>query len=277
MQALRPITFVVATNNRQMLETNFLASPCLRQPHPHQLLLQEGFYSAAKAYNDAIDRIVGNEVMVFVHQDILLPETWPFQLQRALEWLELEDPNWGVLGCYGETRDDGGLGYVYSTGWGMVGKPLERPEAVQTLDEIILILKKTSDLRFDDTLPHFHMYGADICMAAATRGMKSYAIPAFCVHNTQQMLVLPKEFYDCYRYFQRKWKKFLPIQTSCIRVTRSGLPMRTRRLREFYLRHIRRAVPGIARENDLRRLLEKVQAAEEEASKSFGRRVCEKR
>ena len=69
--------------------------------------------------------------------------------------------------------------------------------AVQTLDEIVLILKKSSGLRFDDSLPHFHFYGTDICLRAAQRGMRSYAISAFCVHNTHQTLVLPEEFYEC--------------------------------------------------------------------------------
>jgi hypothetical protein len=58
MIATRPITFAVAVNNRGIFENNFLASPCLRE-HPHyQILVEENFDSAAKAFNDAINRSV---------------------------------------------------------------------------------------------------------------------------------------------------------------------------------------------------------------------------
>ena len=154
MLPIRPLTFVSAVSNREILSNNLLASPCLREPHRHQILLQEGYPSAAKAYNEAIDRSV-NDFIVFAHQDIILPESWLSQFENAVRCLDQEDPNWGVLGCYGETRDDHGRGYIYSSGRGILGKPFERPEPVQTLDEIVLILRKSSGLRFDPTLPHY--------------------------------------------------------------------------------------------------------------------------
>src|ERR1700693_1987023 len=105
------ITFVAAANNHDILQNNFLASPCLQQPHIHQVLIQEGFSSAATAYNDAIDRSA-NDLIVFAHQDILFATAWIDNLQRALNELENTDPNWGVLGCYGETLNDHGRGYI---------------------------------------------------------------------------------------------------------------------------------------------------------------------
>ena len=249
------ITFVVSVNNCEVFESNFLASPCLRGPNDHQILVQEHFDSAAKAYNDAIERSA-NDLIVFCHQDIFLPEPWISQLGEALDRLEAEDPRWGVLGCYGVTSDHGGHGYVYSSGLGTMGEPFERPAPVQTLDEIVLILRKSSGLRFDERLPHFHFYGTDICLRAAAAGMKSYAISAFCVHNTHQSLILPKEFYDCCRHIKRVWKDNLPIQTTCIRITRSNFPMYVRRLKEFRLRYILRREVGGTRVQNVQRLFE---------------------
>jgi hypothetical protein len=250
------ITFAVAVNNREVFENNFLASPCLRGPCDHQILVQEHFNSAAKAYNSAIDR-ASHDLIVFAHQDIVLPETWLPELECALNHLEGEDPNWGVLGCYGETLDDNGRGYVYSSGLGIMGKPFERPAAVQTLDEIVLILRKSSGLRFDERLPHFHLYGTDICLRAASMGMKAYAISAFCLHNTHQGLILPKEFYECCRHVKRVWRDCLPIQTTCIRITRFNGPLYRRRLGEFYLR-IRRKEFGGTRVRNPQRLFEEL-------------------
>lgn len=257
MTGQKSITFVAAVNSREILENNLLASPCFRKPHPYQILIQEGYSSASKAYNDAIDKSQ-NDLIVFVHQDIVLPEQWISDLQRALECLDQDDPEWGVIGSYGETLNDRGRGYVYSSGRGIIGKPFERPARIQTLDEIVLIIRKSSGLRFDNTLPHFHFYGADICMTAEQMGKKNYAISAFCVHNTQQNWVLGPEFYQCYRHIKRKWRKSLPIQTTCTRVTRFDRPMYRRRLGEIYLKYFRRSGFVGNRARDVQKLLGEV-------------------
>jgi hypothetical protein len=248
---------VVAVNGREVLEKNFLASPGLCEFSRNQILLQEGFLSASKAYNDALDRSE-NDLIVFLHQDIILPKSWLPQLDRALTWLEAHDPNWGVIGCYGETRNDGGRGHVYSSGRGILGTPFERPVPIQTLDEIVLIFRKSSGLRFDESLPHFHLYGTDICLRALTMGRTSYAISAFCIHNTTQPLVLPPKFYESWRYIRRTWENNLPIQTTCVRITRLNIPVYVKRLQALYLRYIRRKEVGGKREENVQRLLERV-------------------
>ncbi len=234
----RCITFAVAVNDRHILNTNFLASPCLLQPHRHQILIQEGYTSAAIAYNDAIEKSQ-NDLIVFVHQDIILPEGWADNLERALEHLAEHDPNWGVLGTYGETLHEGGRGYVYSTGLGIMGRPFEAPARIQTLDEIVLIMRKSSGLRFDDQLPNFHMYGTDLCMMAESEGRKNYAISAFCIHNTNPGLILGDDFYACYWHLQRKWRERLPIKTTCVRITRHNGWMYRRKMGELFLRYFR--------------------------------------
>lgn len=251
---LQAVTFVAAVNNEEVFCRNLLASPCFQTWQPATVVAQRGFPSAARAYNDALERSK-TDLVVFCHQDITLPQEWLRDLESALAVLEREDPHWGVLGCYGETLNDHGRGYIYSSGRGVIGKPFARPAEVQTLDEIVLILRKSSGLRFDDGLPHFHLYGTDICMQAAQRGMKSYAISAFCVHNTQQTLVLPPEFYASCRHVRRVWKDMLPIQTTCVRLTRSNLPLMARRARELYLRHVRGIEIGGVRVDDVQSLL----------------------
>ena len=249
-----PITFVLAVNNRAILENNFLASPCLRLPHPHEILLQEGYSSASKAYNAAIDRS-SNDLIVFVHQDIILLESWLSQFEEALALLEECDPNWGVLGCGGTAQNGQGCGHLYSSGLGVLGKPFEGPTTVRVLDEIVLILRKSSGLRFDDSLPHFHLYGTDICLRAEAAHKKNYVIPAFCVHNTNYGLILPNEFYECCRHIRRVWKDLLPIQTPCIRITKSNAPIFRRRLHEIYLKNVKGRDLEAKRVNDIRPLI----------------------
>ena len=252
-QPAATVTFVVAVNDHRIFAANFLASTCLRPSH--QMLVQENFPSASKAYNDAIDRSV-SDLLVFCHQDVLLPETWLPEVQEAIRYLDVHDPNWGVLGCSGITRDRRHWRYLYSSGLGVSGEPLVRPEPVQTLDEVVLILRRSSGLRFDEYLPSYHLYGTDICLRAMASGRRAYAISAFCIHNTHQSLVLPKDFYKGCAHIKKVWRHHLPIQTTCIRLTRSNLPVYLRRAQEFYLRYIRGKTVGGTRVEDGRRLLE---------------------
>ena len=245
----RTFTFAAAVNSRSVLEENLLASPCLAEGRAHQVLLQEGFASAAAAYNEAIDKSE-NDLIVFVHQDMILPGDWLGQIESALVYLEEKDPNWGVLGCYGKTQANEGHGYVFQSGPGFIGAPFELPERVQTLDEIVLILRKSSGLRFDESLSHYHLYGTDICLRAEQSGRRNYSVPAFCVHNTNQNYILPKEFYECYWQMRRVWKNKLPIQASCIRITKWNVPVYKRRLWEIYLRYLRqKKAPGMRSHN----------------------------
>jgi len=228
------VTFVVPLGSPKVYETNFAASPFMADWPADRLILQEGYRSASLAYNDALDK-AETDLVVFCHQDVYFPESWLGDLQRSLDMLAISDPNWGVLGGFGATNRREWLGYVYSTGLGVMGGPFERPIEIETLDEYVLILRKSSGLRFDPNLPHFHFYGTDICMAAREQGKRCYAIPAFAVHNTSFGAVAPGFDEGC-RYIAKRWKKFLPIQTTCVRVTRWNGDLMRRHARELCLR-----------------------------------------
>lgn len=240
-------TIAVAVNSMEVLRRNLYLSPGISGDSRNQVVIKQTFPSASLAYNSAINE-AENDILIFVHQDVYLPETWFSDLRRCLSYFKEEQINWGVLGCYGSKKSaEGGLGRVYTTGLGVHGKRIINPEPVETLDEIVLIIRKASGLRFDSSLPHFHLYGTDICMSAKDRGMNCYAIPAFCVHNTNQLLSLPKEFYDCYHYIKKKWGEFLPIYTSCMTISLFNEALYLRRLRE-----LRQRALGIRRVPELR-------------------------
>lgn len=233
------LTLAVVTNDKSILAANLLASPCLAQNEITQVLVQERFASAAEAYNDALDRS-SNDLIIFAHQDMYFPDSWLPTLKRSLEYLGHKDPRWGVLGCFGVANTKQRYGQVYSSGLGLIGNQISQPVRVRTLDEIVLILRNSSGLRFATSLPGFHFYGADICLRALSRGMYNYVVPGLCVHNTQLNPTLPREFYISYEHFKNIWLAALPIHTSCITVSRGNLPMYYRRFREFYIRAIQR-------------------------------------
>jgi len=224
--------FAVAVNDRTILNRNFLASPALGETAGCELRLQENYLSAAKAYNDAIDAS-SSELMIFLHQDVYLPSGWLSRLKTCIDSLDRKDPKWGIAGCWGVTQEGKGFGHLYTTGLGVLGSAFDNPKPVQTLDEVVLIMRRSSGLRFDEGLPNFHFYGAHLCMAAAARGRRSYAISAFCIHNSNYLRVLPREFYGCYGYVKNSWRLDLPIHTSCIRISEFDTEMRLRQLTEL--------------------------------------------
>jgi len=227
------ITFVVAVNDDGVLESNLLASPLFADNHSHQIIIRRNYASAAQAYNDALDQAV-NGLLIFAHQDVFLPKDWMGRLGEALDWLYAKDPDWGVAGCFGVTPNGRHLGHVYSSGLrSILGQPFSEPVEVQTLDEMVLILRKPSGLRFDEYLPYFHFYGTDICMAARERGLKCYVVPAFCIHNSNAVYGFPKEFYAAYRHVKARWRKFLPIRTTCTTISQMDFELWRTRLVEL--------------------------------------------
>ena len=215
---------ISAVNNDAVLRRCLLASPDIQSAR--EVILQKGYTNAAAAYNAGIDQ-ARSDLLVLVHQDVYLPEGWLASLRRALDLLSKVDSNWGVLGVWGVNKScDDGTGFIYCAGlMRRLGNVFEGVHEVRSLDEVLLIIRKSSKLRFDEQLPGFHMYGTDICLEARRRGMKSYAIPAFCIHNTNGYQMLPLQFWRCYLFMRQKWKPDLPIATSCTEITFGCWPM----------------------------------------------------
>ena len=223
-EKLGPWSLVVAANDSRVLKTTLLASPALDSRC--QIIVKEGFRSAGSAYNAGLAE-ARNEIVVFAHQDIFLPSEWTADIGRALSHLAVADPNWGALGLVGVEKVFPGriAGFCYSTGLqSFVGKPFCAPIEVSSLDEIVLVLRRSSGLKFDVNLPGFHLFGTDICMEAERRGMKCYAASAFCIHNTNGIKRLPAAFWRAYLYLRCKWQDRLPIRTCCTTITKWGAP-----------------------------------------------------
>jgi len=248
-------TLAAAVNNQDVLERNLLASPGLDSGLLVQTLLKEGATSASLAYNEMLDDALG-DIVVFVHQDIYLPHGWFEAVAASIAALDAAGTAWGVLGCFGSRMHAaGGLGRVYTHGLGLHGNAVAAPEPVETLDEIVLILRKSSGLRFDPKLPHFHMYGSDICLTARARGLANFVVPAFCIHNTNQLMVLPQDFYDCFDHVKQKWARYLPIATACVTMTRWGGPLLRKRAEETVTRLRGQHREALRRVDDPRALL----------------------
>jgi hypothetical protein len=213
------LSLAAAVNNDEIVRSCLLKSPDAGAFD--EVLLQRGFDSAATAYNDAVEK-AKNDVVVLTHQDVYLPAGWLSRIGQIVERLNGTQPNWAVLGPYGVTPAGAVAGHLYCVAnHGILGSPFNEPVEVATLDEVVLLLRKSSGVRFDPDLPGFHFYGTDVCLGARSRHLKCFAVPAFCVHNADEYGMFPGSFWKSYRFMRRKWRAQLPFRTSCIEIESS--------------------------------------------------------
>jgi hypothetical protein len=107
---------------------------------------------------------------------------------------------------------------------------------VQILDELLMIVRADSGVTFDPDLPGFHCYGADLCLSARDKGMKSYVVDAPVVHKlfrpdgslietgdkthkiaSRQTEEFRADFMRSADYVRRKWAKYLPFEGTSYR------------------------------------------------------------
>jgi hypothetical protein len=204
-------SIICSANKPDVLNSNLLKSPGILE---HEIITIFGSKNVPTAYNKGVS-IASEEILIFVHQDVFLPETFFSDLKNSITKLESE--NWGVLGPIGVDLYNNHvryLGNILDRG-NPLGEKENLPLEIETLDEMMLIMRK-SDAQFDENIPTtHHMHGPDICMRAFSLGKKNFAIDSFCHHNSTNGYDLPPEFYTACEYVKEKWEIYLPIVTTC--------------------------------------------------------------
>ncbi len=229
------ISFAAAVNDRAVLGKNLQAS-CLFENDNNILNLYENRVSASAAYLEGMDAS-GSGYIVFVHQDVYLPKSWIGRLESAIGHLNSKDPRWAVLGAVGVTADSRHVGRAWSSGIGrVIGRPLDQPVKVVSIDEMVIVLRRQSGSRFDAGLPGFHLYGTDIVQTAASQGGTAYVADIPVIHNSRPVVDLDRGFVAAYRYMRDKWASRLPIDTLIVPITRSMIPLYRARARLIWTR-----------------------------------------
>ncbi len=210
-----------ASNNDAILNANLARSPMVQSGTP--LHLERNAPSAAIAYNRALDATTA-PIVVFAHHDVYLPKGWDTALKARLAEVQAADPNWALFGAFGVGLDHSHIGPVWSSSIGqIVGRVPMQPTRVQSYDELLIVLRRDSGIRFDDAAPGWHMYGTDIVQTARARGLHAYAGALPTIHNDRYHEALKGDFVECYQFMRRKWRACLPLRTPIIKISRSGL------------------------------------------------------
>jgi hypothetical protein len=222
------ICLVSSVNNQAILENNLLRSPDVAET---PLLIMQGFTSAAAAYNAALDKTPA-EVIVFLHQDVYLPTGWVECIRRRIVEVNEIDPNWAVLGLCGVAPNNTFVGHVWCGAAGHeLGAEFVGPKPVESVDELLIVIRRKAGLRFDENLPGFHLFGTDIAQTALLQHQGVYVVDAPVVHNTREVGSLRGAYLRSYRYMAKKWRNKLPIPTVIVPLTTHGLTLYIRELK----------------------------------------------
>lgn len=222
------------------LDNEMIADACLRRSPDiasgaMPLKTITGARSMAQAYNSALDATTA-DIAVLAHQDVYLPTGWLAQASEKLADLSAAQPDWLVAGAYGIALSGQHVGRVWDVTMRQeLGWPDFAPTQVQSLDELVLILRRGSGYRFDPQLPHFHLYGTDVVQSAWAMGRSAWAVELPVVHNNRPIVSLGGGYLQAYRYMRDKWRANLPIQTCIAPLTRNPLPLLRARWRR---RHV---------------------------------------
>lgn len=220
------LAMIAAVNKPEVLSANLAKSPMVTEGDV-PLIVETGHPRPGLAYNAGMDRSDKADILIFAHQDVYLPPNWESQLRKAIAYLNEHHPNWAVLGPTGRmVGSNEHVGRVWSRGiYREIGRVLDRPVEATALDEMVLVLRRNTGLRFDPDLPTYHLYAADIILTAQTQGFSSYIFHGPSVHNSEPVMQLDKTYRRSYRYMVNKWRDILPVPTCIVRVTRFGLPL----------------------------------------------------
>lgn len=174
------------------------------------------------------------EIIVVVHEDVYLYDKWQNDFCQALFLLEKYDPDWAVLGCagidhsgsaIGNWHDPHGVTNTFSKG--------QRFARVVTLDEHLLVIRKSMDVRFDPDIPGIHGLGVDLLHSTAERKLNSYVINAPSWHKykdangvqiktskesikiqNRSTLTYISDKLCCDEYISYKWSSLLPFRSN---------------------------------------------------------------
>ncbi|MGA2522370.1 MAG: glycosyltransferase, partial [Acidimicrobiales bacterium] len=206
------VTFVACVNDDEQLAANLARSPCLGGDGPHELLVFRGCASAAEGLNGGLARARGAFV-VFVHQDVYIPEGWPARMVSQWRLAESGGSPIGIAGVFGvldRTVPFDAIGRVVHRDRLLAHRTL--PADVDGLDELLMVVPRDTALRVDPELG-WHLYGTDLALQARQRGLRVVVLDAPCHHNSLTGRV-PSHYRHSERVMARKWQKMLPIHTN---------------------------------------------------------------
>ncbi|MET0464615.1 MAG: hypothetical protein ABW007_15725 [Chitinophagaceae bacterium] len=157
-------------------------------------------FDAYTAINRFLKEAKG-EFILIAHQDVRCIDQ-AASLLRILEDLSVKDPKWAVCGNAGASGYHRDLRYLVNRDKTITHEHL--PARVYSLDENLLIIRRSASIVVSSDLSGFHLYAADLCLLADYLGYHCYVIPFMVEHlsmgNLKDLAHHKDTFLDKYGY-----------------------------------------------------------------------------
>lgn len=168
------------------LQHNLLTSPAVNDPN-NQLVIVDNrqnmfFNNLSQAMINGIQQ-AKHDLIIVIHEDVVLREGWQHQFEQSLDALEQHDPNWGVVGAAGSWENRQAVCHVsdpHSYRNTLNGAPFHE---VYRLDEHMFAFRRSNMIDFDPDLPSIHNIGRDMLHQLNQRGQKGYVVDAATIHK----------------------------------------------------------------------------------------------
>ena len=230
------LSFVTCASNLEVLGARLLSSPCLGSGG-YPLAVYFNAPSAAHGFNAAMraeqakspDGSSGDSWLVWVHQDVVLPQGWDTHFKQALTKAQQIFPQLAVAGVYGLAGAGAHArraGHVLDRGK-LLREPAPLPCRADSLDELLFAVRIDKALQLDPALG-FDFYATDLVLQAQAQGWQCAVLDAYCEHwsGTPASGAIPKTVVERIQssaaVFERKWAQRLPITTPCFDIARPG-------------------------------------------------------
>ena len=228
MTDLRTLYFASCVSRLDVARQRLLASPCL-QPGGCPLVTFWNAPSAAWAVNQLLDAPPQARWVVWVHQDVYLPEGWDAAFAQRLAEAQQHWPALAVAGVYG-LRGQGEAavrgGHVLDRG-ALLREPAPLPMPADSLDELLFAIRTDVPFRLDEALG-FDFYATDAVLQAQAHGLQAAVVDAFCEHWSDTPArgpvaqTLVRRIAASADVFEHKWAQRLPVTTPCFHIARPG-------------------------------------------------------
>lgn len=184
---------------------------------------RDGAFATAGAALNHGARAARNEVVVFVHQDVVL-HSLPALEEVAAELLD--SPGIGILGAVGIDRDRRIVGRIRDR-IVRIGVPAPRPQDVDSLDEVLLMATTRQILAeplSEDPLLAWHAYGVEYACRMRRQGRRAVARDIPLTHNSVSTNLAKLDL--AHRHVAAEYPELLPVHTTCGTLYREGTAMR---------------------------------------------------
>lgn len=156
-------------------------------------------WNAATALNYGIQK-AKSEWVVCSHQDVIFPDKW---LQKSISEIDALKDGVVIIGLVG-VRSNGKLaGHVKDPHGHWKWKPM--PVPVISIDEHVILIRKNSNIHFDNNNPGFHCYGTDITLTALKNGHEAVVMDNPVVHLSKGKI--DEQFVVSSEWLLNKWGK----------------------------------------------------------------------